>query len=76
MDSAVQWMWKLTVGMVAFAAKSPLETEIEDLYRSPKFPHWVGFLWTPRFKYVHRPVSLERLKSEIRNLHAKIRRVL
>ncbi|MBI3150661.1 MAG: DinB family protein [Chloroflexi bacterium] len=47
-------------------------TNIEDLYRDPKFPQWVGFLWTPRFN-PRKPVSFEKLKAEIRDLHATIR---
>ena len=48
------------------------KTEIEDLYRSPKFPQWVGFFWTPRYN-TRRPVSFDELKSELRTLHANIR---
>ncbi|NJN80196.1 MAG: DinB family protein [Anaerolineales bacterium] len=48
-------------------------TEIEDVYRSPKFPQWVGFLWTPRFNN-HKPVSFEELKKEIRDLHTNVRK--
>ncbi len=50
----------------------PYATNIKDLYRDPKFPQWVGFLWTPRFN-PRKPVSLEKLKTEIRELHAGIR---
>lgn len=50
----------------------PYVTEIEDLYRDPKFPQWVGFLWTPRFN-TRKPVPLAQLKSELRELHARIR---
>lgn len=70
MVPAVQWMWKLNGWYGRLRRYRPYETEIEDLYRSPKFPHWVGFLWTPRFN-TRKPVSLEMLKSEIRDLHAK-----
>ena len=73
MVPAVQWMWKLNGWYGRIRKHRPYETEIEDLYRSPKFPHWVGFLWTPRFN-TRRPVSLEALKSEIRNLHVKTRK--
>jgi hypothetical protein len=47
-------------------------TEIEDPYRKASFPHWVGFMWTPRHTPRH-PVRLERLKSESRALHAAVR---
>jgi hypothetical protein len=49
------------------------QTEIEDLYRDSKFPQWVGFLWTPRHNN-RKPVSSEQLKSELRTLHADVRR--
>jgi len=69
---AVQWMWKFNGWYGRFRRNRLYETQIEDLYRSPKFPNWVGFLWTPRFN-TRKPASLEMLKSEIRNLHAKVR---
>jgi hypothetical protein len=70
--SAVNWFWKLNGWYGRLRRKRPYKTEIEDLYRSPKFPQWVGFMWTPRFNK-RKPVSLETLKSEIRNLHADVR---
>jgi len=68
----VQWLWKLNGWYGRLRRKRPYKTEIEDLYRGPKFPHWVGFLWTPRYN-TRQPVSLEARKSGIRDLHAKIR---
>lgn len=47
-------------------------TEIEDPYRKPSFPMWVGFLWKPRYT-PSKPVPLEKLKTENRNLHASVR---
>ena len=70
---AVQWMWKLNAWYGHLRRERPYNTEIGDLYRDPKFPHWVGFLWTPRYNR-RNPVSLETLKAETRNLHAKIRK--
>ena len=46
--------------------------EVEDVYRSPSFPHWVGFLWPPKHTPA-RPVPLSVLKSETELIHAKIR---
>jgi hypothetical protein len=69
----VQWIWKLAGWYGRARRNRPYQTEIEDLYRSPKFPHWVGFLWTPRYN-TRKPVPLERLKIEIRTLHADIRK--
>ena len=69
----VQWVWRLSGWYGRLRRNRPYQTEIEDLYRNPKFPHWVGFLWTPRFS-MRKPVSLEMLKSEIRDLHTKLRK--
>jgi hypothetical protein len=52
--------------------RRPYKTEIADLYRDPKFPHWVGFLWTPRYN-LRKPATLQTLKTDLRQLHAKIR---
>lgn len=70
---AVQWHWKLNGWYGRLRRNRPYKAEIEDLYRSPKFPHWVGFLWTPRHN-TRKPVSLTVLKSEMRNMHAKVHR--
>lgn len=68
----IQWLWKLSGWYGRLRRDRPYKTEIEDLYRSPKFPHWVGFLWTPRHN-TRKPVSREALKTEIRTLHANVR---
>ncbi|MBL8062085.1 MAG: DinB family protein [Anaerolineales bacterium] len=69
----VKFMWNGLGWYGRWQRSRPYKAEIEDLYRSPKFPQWVGFMWTPRFN-PRKPVSLEKLKSEVRNLHADIRR--
>lgn len=69
----VKFMWNGLGWYGRWRRGRPYKAEIEDLYRSPKFPQWVGFMWTPRFN-PRKPVSLEKLKSEVRNLHADIRR--
>lgn len=69
---AVGWLWKLNNWYGHLRRSRPYETEIEDLYRSPKFPQWVGFLWTPRYNR-RKPASLATLKSEIESMHEKIR---
>lgn len=69
---AVKWIWKLNGWYGRLCRKRPYKTEIEDLYRSPRFPHWVGFMWTPRYSS-RKPVSMEALKSELRRLHARLR---
>lgn len=68
----VKWMWKWYGWYGRLRRNRSYQTEIEDLYRSPKFPQWVGFMWTPRFS-PRKPVSLQVLKSEIRTLHASVR---
>jgi len=50
----------------------PYQTKINDVYREPKFPMWVGFLWKPRYSE-RNPVPFDRLKNEIRSLHAEVR---
>jgi hypothetical protein len=69
----VLWMWNWFGWYGHLRRNRPYKVEIEDLYRSPKFPQWVGFLWTPRHS-PRKPVPLEVLKSEVRALHVKIRR--
>ena len=72
MLSAVKWMWDLMSWYAKLRRHRPYKTEIDDLYRNPTFPHWVGFLWTPRFN-TRKPVPLEMIKSETREIHAKVR---
>ena len=64
-------MWKWVGWYGHFRHNRPYTTEIEDLYRDPRFPHWVGFLWTPRHN-TRKPVSLEVLEAKTRELHKKI----
>jgi DinB superfamily len=72
MYPAVKWTWKLNGWYGHLRRNRPYEVEIDDLYRSPKFPHWVGFLWTPRYN-TRKPVSLEVLKAETEVMHTKVR---
>jgi hypothetical protein len=69
---SVKWMWKWFGWYGRLHRNRPYQTEIEDLYRSPKFPQWVGFMWTPRYNR-RNPVPLETLKYEVRSLHARVR---
>jgi hypothetical protein len=69
----VQWIWNLGRWYARARRHRPYKTEIEDLYRSPRFPQWVGFLWTPRYNS-RKPVPLETLKTETRTLHADLRK--
>lgn len=70
---AVQWIWNLNSWYGRLRRKRLYKTEIEDLYRSPKFPQWVGFLWTPRYN-TRKPVSFDQLKVELRTLHTNVRK--
>ena len=69
----VQRMWKAGGWYGRLRRNRPYQTEIDDLYRSPKFPQWVGFMWTPRYN-TRKPISIEALKTELRTLHADVRR--
>ena len=69
---AVKWIWRLAGWYGGLRRNRLYETEIRDLYRDPRFPNWVGFLWTPRYN-TRNPVSREVLESETRDLHTKIR---
>ena len=69
----VQWLWRLGNWYGRLWRNRPYQTEVEDLYRSPKFPQWVGFLWTPRYNR-RKPVSMDVLKSETEMMHTKVRR--
>ncbi len=68
----VQWIWKLTSWYGRLRRIRPYKVEIDDLYRDPGFPQWVGFLWTPRYN-TRKPVPFEELKAELRTLHRNIR---
>ena len=69
---AVRWMWK-HAGWYGRLRRSRLYTaDVEDLYRNPKFPQWVGFIWTPRYN-TRKPVSLDQLKSELQTSHSNVR---
>lgn len=73
MYPVVDGMWRWLGWYGRLRRKRAYKTEIGDVYRDPKFPQWVGFLWTPRYN-TRKPVSLEALKIELRELHAKVRR--
>lgn len=42
----VKWTWKLNGWYGRLQRRRPYRTEIDDLYRSPMFPQWVGFMYT------------------------------
>lgn len=68
----VQGIWKWLRWYGERKRTRAYSTEIADIYRSPGFPHWVGFLWPPKHTPA-RPVPLSVLKSETEAMHAKVR---
>jgi len=48
-------------------------TTMADPYRKGGVPHWVGFLWKPKYT-PDNPVPLETLFAETRQTHRDIRR--
>jgi len=68
----VRFAWRFFGWLGKIRRDRPYKTEIPDLYRDGKFPMWVGFLWTPRYKPSN-PVPLSQLKKELRDLHALVR---
>jgi hypothetical protein len=68
----VKFAWKARQRRAAKRRDLPYETAIEDPYHKPSFPHWVGFMWKPRYT-PKRPLALEKLKTENRDLHAAVR---
>jgi hypothetical protein len=68
----VKFAWKSQHHRATKRRDRPFATGMEDPYRKPGFPMWVGFLWKPRYTPKH-PVMLEKLKAENRDLHASVR---
>jgi hypothetical protein len=64
------WKWAGWYGRIR--RHRAYATDVEDLYRSSRFPNWVGFLWTPRYS-TRKPVPLETLQAELQDLHASTR---
>ena len=72
MYPVVERLWKFMGWYGTWRRQRTYATMIEDVYRDPKFPQWVGFLWTPRYN-TRKPVPFDALKSELRELHARVR---
>ena len=68
----VRSAWRCTRWTGKLLSKRDYRTEIEDPYRKPHFPMWAGFLWSPKFT-PDNPVPLERLVSDLRQEHARVR---
>lgn len=69
----VTGMWKWFRWYGERKRMRPYSAEIADIYRSPGFPHWVGFLWPPKHTPHKNPVSLMVLKAETEMTHARVR---
>lgn len=67
----IRLAWKTQKSRAEKRKENPYRTGIDDPYRKPSFPMWVGFLWKPRFS-PRRPVPLEVLMGENRNLHTSV----
>jgi len=68
----VRFAWRFFGWIGKLRKDRPYKTEIPDLYRDGKFPMWVGFLWTPRYKPSN-PVTINQLKKDLRDLHGQVR---
>jgi hypothetical protein len=68
----VRIAWKFQLGRAKRRRNCQYQAEIEDPYRKPSFPMWVGFLWKPRYTPGH-PAPIEKLKAATRDLHADVR---
>jgi hypothetical protein len=68
----VQRIWTWFGWYARLRRNRPYQSGIGDVYHNPKFPQWVGFLWTPRYS-TRKPIPLESLKSELRGLHGQTR---
>jgi len=61
-------------GILARAARDkPFEAEIDDVYKRPKFPMNVGWIWPPKYKPT-RPVTIDFLHGVVRDEHDALRR--
>ena len=68
----VTGMWKWFRWYGERKRTRPYSAEVADIYRSPSFPHWVGFLWPPKHTPT-KPVPFSVLKAETEAVHAKVR---
>lgn len=51
----------------------PFKAEIDDVYKRPGMPMWVGVFWPPKYK-PSRPVTVGFLRDLLRNEHLAYRR--
>lgn len=68
----VSGMWRWLRWYGECRRTRPYSIDVADIYRTPGFPHWVGFLWRPKHTPA-KPVSLSVLNEETGSMHAKVR---
>jgi hypothetical protein len=68
----VKLVWKYFHNRGERHRHRPYRTTINDVYREPKFPMWVGFLWKPKYS-TKKPISFDALRTQIRGLHSEVR---
>lgn len=68
-----RFAWRVFFPIAKRRRYRPYRTDIPDLYRDPRFPMWVGFLWTPRYNAAKR-IPIEQLVQQLNDHHAEIRR--
>jgi hypothetical protein len=68
----VRFSWRCFRWTAKMLKSRDYQTTIEDPYRKDKFPHWAGFLWTPKYT-PERSVPLETLITETRQMHQAVR---
>lgn len=68
----VKLIWKYFHDRGERHRQRPYQAKINDVYREPRFPMWVGFLWRPRHSE-RNPVPFDQLKMEVRGLHSEVR---
>jgi hypothetical protein len=68
----VRFAWKYLRWYGERKRNRPYQTSIPDLYRTGKFPMWVGFLWTPHYN-PNKRVHLDKLKGDLCELHQQVR---
>ena len=68
----LKFSWKFFSWTGKLLRSRAYNTTITDPYRKNNFPHWVGFMWKPKYT-PSQPVKLERLFSETRQMHQEVR---
>jgi hypothetical protein len=67
-----RFVWKVMAWYGRLHRKRPYRTEIDNVYERPGFPHWAGFLWSPRHTPA-KPQGLAVLRAEVEAVHDAVR---